>query len=143
MSKVLGIDLDKLWWGISSGLMEIVDSVGKAFNFLIGADTIDASANQGQGDNIGNLFVTIFNGSEGTANMTRLYLMIMVGCIAFLCIFVAIGAVESQFERIKQEIKHRVNSLQSASDTFLSQLGAAREKLEKERATIISELENK
>lgn len=97
--KVLGLDLDKLWWNISSGLMEIVDWLGKAFNFLVGADTIDASANQGQGDNISNLFVTIFNGNKGTANMTKLYLGIMLGCIAFLCIFVAIGAVKAQFTK--------------------------------------------
>lgn len=97
--KFLGIDLNGLWWSICRGLMQIIEWLGQAFNFLVGADTIDASANGGTGDNIGNLFVTIFNGGEGSSNMTRLYLMIMIGCVAFLCIFIAIGAVKAQFTK--------------------------------------------
>lgn len=97
----LGINLDKLWWGICKGLLWIIDGLDKAFNFLIGADTVSASANQGQGGNVNNLFVSIFNGGEngeGT-NMTQLYLYIMLGCIAFLCIFIAIGAIKAQFTK--------------------------------------------
>lgn len=111
--KFLGIDLDGLWWSIARGLMQIIDWLGQAFNFLVGADTVNASANEGKGDNISNLFVTIFNGTEGSANMTRLYLMIMIGSVAFLCIFIAIGAVKAQFT------KSPTDSLQSIGSKSL------------------------
>lgn len=57
------------------------------------------------------------------------------------CELARTDSIEKQFDRIKLEIEHRVKILQPASDTFLAQLVAAREELEKERAAIISELE--
>ena len=49
--KIFGFNLDTLWWGICRGLMQIIDWLGQAFNFLIGADMTDANGNGGTGSN--------------------------------------------------------------------------------------------
>jgi len=97
--KIFGFNLDTLWWGICRGLMQIIDWLGQAFNFLIGADMTDANGNGGTGGNISNLFVEIFKGSEGGVSVTQLYFWIMAGCILFLGILAAIGAIKAQFTK--------------------------------------------
>lgn len=110
-ASILGFDLDSLWWGICSGLMEIIDWLGQGFNFLVGAETIDVSGNGGNGANIGNLFVTLFNGADdGAVSMTDLYLYLMVGCVLFMLVFVAIGSIKAQFSKSPTDSLQNIGS---------------------------------
>lgn len=34
------IDWDKIWWGICKSIMQIIDWIGGAFDFLIGANPV-------------------------------------------------------------------------------------------------------
>ena len=97
--KALGIDLDALWWGICRRLMMLIDSLGQAFTFLVGADVTNGAANQGEGGNVNNIFLDIFGGSVDDSNMTRLYMYIMIACVGFMILFVAIGAIKAQFTK--------------------------------------------
>lgn len=106
-TKVLGIDLDKLWWSICSGLMKIIDWLEQTFNFLIGVDKVDQAGgtgeSAGEGAGLNSLFQNIFNGAGGKVSMTTIYLHIMVFCAALLLIFVGIGAIKSQFSKSPTE----------------------------------------
>ena len=97
--EVLGISLDKLWWGICSGLLKIVDWLNQAFFFLVGADTVDVAGNQGHGSNINNLFVNIFQGNGRTTSIGMIYVYIMGGAVIFMGIMFAIGAIKVQFTK--------------------------------------------
>jgi len=96
---ILGINLDGIWWWLCKSLMQIVHWIGQAINFLVGAEMTDASGNGGTGSNISNLFVTIFEGGEGRISMTTLYFAILTGCLLLMGVFVAIGAIKSQFTK--------------------------------------------
>lgn len=58
------VDFDKMWWGVCQGILKIIEAIGEAFNFLIGAS--DVKAEGGAQQNVNNVFLEIFvDGSNG------------------------------------------------------------------------------
>lgn len=99
MASVLGIDLNSLWWGTCQSLLEIVDTVGDCFDFLVGKADVSAEANGGQGGDINNLLVDLFKGSDGGYTFTNMYTGIFLGSIVFFGMLIVIGAIKAQFSK--------------------------------------------
>ena len=72
-TKILGFDLDKLWWELCSGLMKIIDWLTLTFDFLTGAEVIDPSGNGGTGGNVNDLLSSVFKGvGDGVSMIFKL-----------------------------------------------------------------------
>ena len=98
-TKILGFDLDKLWWGLCSGLMKIIDWLTLTFDFLTGAEVIDPSGNGGTGGNVNDLLSSVFKGVGDGVSMTDMYMWFLILCGGLLLLFVGIGAIKSQFSK--------------------------------------------
>lgn len=87
------IDFDKVWWGISKSIMQIIDWIGQAFNFIVGESRV--SEEGGKISTVNNIFESLFSNPEAKINTT--YWIIALGCIILMGAFIAIGAIKAQF----------------------------------------------
>lgn len=95
-------DIRSQLWLLVRSLLQIIDWLGQAFKFLVGADMTDASGNGGTGSNVNNLFENIFNGGageDGSWSMTDIYLHILFFSVILLGVCLAIGAIKAQFSK--------------------------------------------
>ena len=95
-------DIRSQLWLLVRSLLQIIDSLGAAFTFLVGADIVDPGGAGGTGSNVNNLFENIFNGGkgkDGSWSMTDIYLHILFFSVILLGVCLAIGAIKAQFSK--------------------------------------------
>ena len=88
------ISLNKIWWWCASSLMQIVDTLGECFFFLVGSDSIANNS----GSNVGNLLTSIFVGEDGNGIISLYKYVFFLGIFLFL-FMISLSAIKAQFSK--------------------------------------------
>lgn len=88
------VDWDKIWWGICKSILQIIDWIGNAFKFLIGARPVSVGEG-GTQNTTTNILEGILTGETSKINPTYWY--IGLACIGIMGVFIVIGAIKAQF----------------------------------------------
>lgn len=94
LCEVSLIDFDKVWWSICRAILIIIDSIGQAFNFIIGAGDV-ITTEDGKRETVSGVLENLFTGETLNINVT--YWWIAVGSVILLGLCLAIGAIKAQF----------------------------------------------
>lgn len=88
LAEVNFIDWNKIWWGICRSILQVIDWIGGAFDFLIGASPVLPAEGGGTEQTTTNVLESILTGEGSKINATYWY--IGLACIAIMGVYLAV-----------------------------------------------------
>lgn len=88
LAEVNFIDWNEIWWGICKSVLQIINWIGKAFDFLIGANPVLPADGGGTEQTTTNVLEGIL--TDETSKINPSYWYIGLACIAIMGVYLAV-----------------------------------------------------